>query len=224
MKTLFTIFTCLVGFILLSFESQKSYNPSKPVRLQTGDTIEFQFTVPPEPNLFQVSHQRGNYDGKRFTITNNTMGHVKISQLRDSWVKCSSELNVLFSNGKAMMHQDTMVIEAKAVHEKFYLVNLKSGLLDSFTRKLSIKVLSNTLDKLPCPNVLSTYHGLYVAALPEGVNYKELSKAKHSKKTIGEFVYFSIQDEFGTIKTYPKGAYVLIGGNTSSVSARMVKE
>lgn len=224
MKSLFTIFSCLVGFILLSFESQKSYDPSKPVRLHAGDTIEFQFTLPQKPNVLQVSHRRGNYDGKRFTISNNTDGHVKISQLRDSWVKCSSELNVLFSNGKAMMHHDTLIIEAMAVHEKFYLVNLKSGLLDSFTRKISIKLFSNTLDMLPCPNVLSTYHGLYVASLPEGVHYKELSKAKHSKKTIGEFVYFSIQDEFGSIKTYPKGAYVLIGGNTSSVSAREVKE
>jgi hypothetical protein len=59
---------------------------------------------------------------------------------------------------------------------------------------------------------------LNLVALPKNVNKKEIYKPMHKDNTIGIFTYFSLKDSEGTVKNYSEGDYVLIGGNSLSIS------
>ena len=185
--------------------------------MEVGDTLNFNHGPQTGIELFEASYKRGSYDGKKYDIRIDTVGNLIISNLRNSFGESSSEINIINGRGSITRKGDTLVVKSKTIYNTFYLINIKNGVIDSVTNELEMQLVSKNIKNEYCPNRVTAYSHVNIIALPKGVKYKEFYKPIHSDKTIGIFTYFSILDSRGNRKHYPKGDYILIGGNSQTV-------
>lgn len=184
--------------------------------IKVGDTLSFKHGPEGGIELFEASYKRGAYDGKKYDIQVNRKGNLIVSDLGSSIGESSSEINIIHGQGFITRKGDTSVVHLKTIYDKFYLIDVRNGVIDSVTKELEMQVVSKNSKNEYCPNRVTSYSVVSIIALPRGVKYKDFYKAVHSEKTIGIFTYFSILDSRGNRKHYPKGDYILVGGNSQT--------
>jgi len=166
-------------------------------------------------NFFAGNYTRSSYDLTSYKIQIDTQGKIQVSNLRGCKGKHQGEISFFHSSGFIQRVEDTTKIIARTHYSKFYVIEItKKGIIDSFSSTISIELVSSTLKKSYCPNLVMVNPHLSICALPSNVKRKQVYKAIHRDSNIGEFTFFSIVDSMGKSIALPQGDYVIIGGNT----------
>lgn len=211
----------VVTVIAAAFFSFSFYKPIE-VKLEKyeiaeGDTLHFSHGPDGAIENFEGTNKCRTFDGKKYDISVNNTGNLIISKLAKTVGKSSSELNIIHGKGFITRIGDTLAARISTKYNKFYLIELKTGVIDSITNEFELKLVSKNTKNEYCPNRVNTFSVVSIVALPTGVKYKKIYKPVHSEKTIGQFTYFSIFDSQEKRKFYPHGQYILVGGNSQVV-------
>lgn len=212
---------CLAMLLIVSssFAFQILPDYFKNHELKQNEIINFKDG--PELNIetYSGSFKKGAYDLSRYTIILDNAGNLKVSELRGCAGKHQNDIDFYLCNGTVTRKGDTLKINAKTIYSKFYIFSItKNGIVDSLSSSVKISLISKTLKNKYCPTLINMISNLNLVALPKNVNKKEIYKPMHKDNTIGIFTYFSLKDSEGTVKNYSEGDYVLIGGNSLSIS------
>lgn len=216
-KAAISLFILLVGFVSISFQNSKPREPLKFFNLADGEMVDFKTGPALKKHTYEGWFERSSYDLTRFNLHIDTQGNLKVSELRGCSGKHQGELSIFTAKGSLIRIGDTLKVNGKTVYDHFYLLEIKEGgMVDSFSSEISIDLVSRTLKNTYCPNSVRISSEVSICAIPEKMAIKELYKPVHKDNTIGEFVYFSIQDANGKVKHYPQGDYVIIGADQLS--------
>jgi hypothetical protein len=207
-----------IAIALLSLSAKKPGKPFKINRFEMaqGDSLSFSHGPQNGKTFVEGIYKKGAYDGKRYTVQVSGAGNITVSDLQESRGESANELDLFLGAGYILRKGDTTSIFANSSYTTFYLIPIHSGIVDSFSNKINVKIVSKDYQNAYCPNRIETFSHLSVLALPKGVKYKAIYKAVHLNKEIGKFAYFSVTDSNGKSKQYPMGDYIIVGGNTKT--------
>lgn len=216
-KSVLSLIILLIGFMGVSFQNLTPREPFKFFNPADGEMVDFKTGPALKKHIYEGWFKRSSYDRTKFNLHIDTQGNLKVSELRGCKGKNQGELSIFTAKGSLIRIGDTLNVNGRTVYDQFYLLEIKEGgIVDSFSSEISIALVSRTLKNTYCPNLVRISSELSICAMPEGMAIKELYKPVHKDNTIGEFVYFSIQDSDGKVKHYPQGDYVIIGADQLS--------
>lgn len=188
--------------------------------LKPGEIIQFNCSPRmKELDLFQAHYQHGAFDHSAFDIVfkNKT---VSASGIQGPRGRHQNELIIFQTEGEVTRSGDTLFVKSSSVFPSHYIFSIaKQVVVDSFSSKITVAVLSKTLREKYCPNRLTTsYSCLTINAIPGECRESVLWKPFHAKATVGYFSYFSITDSKGKTQSFPAGDYVIISGKVFNFS------
>ena len=208
-------------FSLSSFGPRKKDKGYRSGELQPKQTIYFGDQVK-DPKRFRLqSTRRGSNDNSRYQISLDSIGNISVSNIDGCTGNHQNELELLNCFGSiTRTANDTVKIQASTTFRKFYLFNIqKNTLIDSFTDRVNIEIVSKTLTDAYCPVIVTGENGssnmiTEITALPKNFEFKEVYNQIHKEETVGIFSLCRVTDSLGHSNNFDPNDYVLIGGNS----------
>ncbi len=113
--------------------------------LKQNEVIKFNDGPESKIENYRGWFRRGAYDSSRYVINIDTLGNLKVGELRGSTRLYQNEINLYHSIGTINRYGDTLKIQAKTIYKKLYIFNLETnGILDSLSADIQIDLVSRT--------------------------------------------------------------------------------
>jgi hypothetical protein len=208
-------------FSLSAFGPRKKDKEFRAGELQPNQTIHFGDKLKDPKTVRMQSYRRWSYDNSKFQITIDSIGNISVSNIDECTGNHQNELELINCFGSITRStNDTVKIQASTTFRKFYLFNIKKNtLIDSFTDRVNIEIVSKTLTDAYCPVIVkgengSSYITTEITALPKNIEFKEVYNQIHKEETVGIFSLCRVSDSLGHSNNFDPNDYVLIGGNS----------
>lgn len=208
-------------FSLSAFGPRKKDKEFRAGELQPNQTIHFGYKLKNPKTFIIQSIEQSHDDNSKFQITIDSIGNISVSNIDECTGNHQNELELINCFGSITRStNDTVKIQASTTFRKFYLFNIKKNtLIDSFTDRVNIEIVSKTLTDAYCPVIVtgengSSYITTEITALPKNIEFKEVYKQIHKEETVGIFSLCRVTDSFGHTNNFDPNDYIVIGGNS----------